>query len=279
MPRSRDLPHRLAEPVRGVQAYLSAQGGTRPYAMAVADFEPPGDTGSELLAFVNEVPADRLPSAYADAFGAGALDQLRSWTYRDVPVYSLLVRLRDGCHAEGSTEAGFAWAGRRAVHEAVRCVEDGGRPRRYTRRPGEGAGGTAAVGLAFQPVHDVRVRLVTAAACGVYAVATTDFEPLPATSDLLFEFACELPDSRLPWQLAEAFERGVHEQLCAAGADGAPPAPVRVRLRDARWHEVDSTESIFTEAGRRAAAEALRCQAEGAVPAAIDPWPRRVTST
>jgi translation elongation factor EF-G len=286
VPGVRDFPIEIEHPVTDVQAYLSSAGGVRPYALAAADFEPlpVGEDRTDVLAFVNEVPADELPPRFAAAFGEGAMAQLRQWSYRGVPPYALRIRLRDARWREQeSSEAGFGWAGRRAAREAARCIENDARPRAYVRRwpaprtavfspPGHDVaqGWTSP---AFHPVRDVHVRLVTASACGVFAIATADFEPLPAGSDLLFEFECELTDSRLPHEYAEAFELGVHETLCAAGR--LPTAAVRVRLHDAKWHPVDSNERIFIEAGRRAAAEALRCQTEGGSPVPVDHWPIR----
>ncbi|MFC7246697.1 hypothetical protein ACFQO7_29805 [Catellatospora aurea] len=275
MPGVRDFPIEIQHPVRDVQAYLSSRGGVRPYALARADFEPlpVGEDRTDVLAFVNEVPADELPPRFAAAFGEGAITQLRQWSYRGVPPYALRIRLRDARWREQeSDEAGFGWAGRRAAREAARCIERDARPRAYVRRwpaPRTAAFTPPAHDVlqdwtspAFHPVRDVHVRLAVASACGVFAIATADFEPLPTGSDLLFEFVCELADSRLPQEYAEAFELGVHETLCAVGTSGLPTAAVRVRLHDAKWHPVDSSERSFTEAGRRAAAEALRGQAE-----------------
>ncbi|MBP8536177.1 hypothetical protein GWI24_24410 [Streptomyces sp. MK37H] len=95
-------------------------------------------------------------------------------------------------------------------------------------------------------------------ACGGYAVATADFEALREGSGLLFEFVSALDAGRLPHDLSDAFERGVHETLCAFGTRRMPTVAFRVRLRDARWTEAESGPGTFTVAGRRAAAEALR---------------------
>jgi hypothetical protein len=172
------------------------------------------------------------------------------------------------------------------VDEASRCIEEGVRPRPYFARwpdtrttPPSPQEDTDAEDPAFRAVRDVHVRLATPAACGVFAVATADFAPLPPGSDMLFEFACEIAEDRLPHEFAEAFESGVRETLCDSGDGRLPAAALRVRLHDARWHEVDSNVGIFTEAGRRAAAEALRCQTDGAVPQAVDPWPARRRTT
>ncbi|GAA1393314.1 hypothetical protein ACFQZ4_37570 [Catellatospora coxensis] len=283
MARVREFPIVIEHPIRGVQAYLSSRGGVRPYALASADFEPlpVGEDRTDALAFVDEVPAGELPPEFAAAFGAGALAELRQWSRGGVPPYALRVRLRDARWREGeSSEAGFAWAGRRAAFEAVRCIENRDRPRLFVFRwPAPRTATFSPPGHdvpqdwtspAFRPIRDVHVRLVTTAACGMFAVATADFEPLAPESGLLFEFVCELADSRLPHVFAEAFERGAHESLCAFGTSRLPTVAVRVRLHDAKWHEVDSSEYYFTDAGRRAAAEALRCQVEGGPPVPLD---------
>lgn len=286
MPRVRDYPLRLKQPVRDVQAFLSSAGGLRPYALASADFEPlvPEGEGADVLAFVNDVPAAELPPEFGAAFGEGVLAELRAWSFNGVPPYAVRVRLRDARWREGeSTAAGFAWAGRRAAREAGHCIHEGVLPRPYVTRWPPARTATHPVpeydvpgprpSVPGRPVRDVRVRLVTPSACGVFAIATTDFEPLPADSGLLFEFAAEVPEDRLPREFADAFEHGVHHALCASGTRRVPTAAFRVRLHDATWHEVDSNEVVFAKAGRRAAAEALRCCAEGGAPRPVDPWP------
>jgi hypothetical protein len=238
---------RLERPVRDVQAFLSSRGGVRPYALTLVDFEP---TGSEPLTFVSDVPDSALPPRFAAAFGEGVLGKLRSWSFKGVPPYALRVRLRDARWREGeSTEAGFAWAGSNAAREFDRCVNKGLPPRPYLAQQPHGD-------RDFDAIRDVHIRRVIPSACGVFAIATADFEPLATEDGLLFEFACELPDSRLPHEYADAFERGVRDILY--GNTNQPVAAFRVRLHDAKWHEVDSNEAVFADAGRRAATEALR---------------------
>ncbi|WP_181799104.1 hypothetical protein [Kitasatospora acidiphila] len=263
MPGVRDYPQQLDRPVRDVQAYLSSQGGVRPYAFAAADFEalPLGRDPAPPFEFVNEVPDTELPAELGAAFGEGVLARLRAWSYHGVLPYALRVRLRRAHWREGqSTETGFAAAGQQAVREFSDCFHDGSGPRRLVvGRPGARQHATGEVSA----IRDVHVRLVKPTVCGHFAIATADFEPLPADGELLFEFALELSEERLPLDLAEAFERGLREELYAAGDGRLPVRAFRVRLHDARWSAVDSNEMIFQAAGRKAAAEALRRSHEG----------------
>ncbi|MFB7619693.1 hypothetical protein [Kitasatospora sp. NPDC056181] len=267
----RDYPQQLDRPIREVQAYLSSRGGVRPFAVASADFEPlpTGDGDPNLpFEFVNEVPSSVLPAEFAAAFGEGLLAQLRAWSFRQVLPYAVRVRLRHAQWREGqSTAAGFAAAGQQAAYEFSESFHDGVGPRRLvTLRPAaqqpeeEEATGEASV------IRDVHVRLVKFTMCGHYAIATADFIPLPADGEQHFEFVLEVPEDRLPLYLAEAFERGLREELYSTDDGRLPVRAFRVRLHNAKWHEVDSNEMIFKAAGRKAAAEALRRSREGDEP-------------
>lgn len=236
-----------------------------PFAVASADFEPlppGGGQGGLPFEFADEVSPDGLPPGFGAAFGEGVLARLRAWSLHGVLPYAVRVRLRRAQWCEGrSTAAGFAAAGQQAAYEFCDAFHDGVGPRRlFTVRPGgwrqEAAGEAPAV-------RDVHVRLVKPAVCGHYAVATADFEALPADGEALFEFVLEIPGNRLPPEFAEAFERGLREELYATGDGRLPVRAFRVRLHDAEWHRVDSNEMIFQAAGRRAAAEALRRFREG----------------
>ncbi|MFJ3221514.1 hypothetical protein ACIPLC_37065 [Kitasatospora sp. NPDC086801] len=241
----------------------------RPYAVASADFEPlPPDGASDLpFEFVNEVSATVLPPEFGAAFGEGVLAQLRAWSFGGVLPYALRVRLRDAHWREDqSTAAGFAAAGRQAVHEFCDSFHDGVGPRRLVAvSPAVQRQEAAGEALAVQDVH---VRLVKPAVCGHFAVATADFTPLPVGGELLFEFVLEVPGDRLPVPYSEAFERGLREALYATDDGRLPVRPFRVRLYEAQWSVVDSNEMIFQAAGRQAAAEALRRSREGGEPGA-----------
>ncbi|MEU4892861.1 hypothetical protein AB0B12_17790 [Streptomyces sp. NPDC044780] len=269
MPGVRDYPHRLKRPLRDVQALVSSEGGVRPYALASADVEPLPHDADPAAVFVNDVPDAELPPRFGAAFGEGVLAKLAEWSWRGVPAYAVRVRLRDARWREGeSTEAGFAWAGRRAALELDRCFHARVRPRPYllhwppprttAHRAPEHDVPLARPVAARGTFRDIHVRMATVGGCGGYAVATADFEPPAAGSGVLFEFVSALDEDRLPHELADAFERGVHETLCAFGTRRMPTVAFRVRLRDARWSETDSGPTTFAQAGRRAATEALR---------------------
>ncbi|GAA1972715.1 hypothetical protein [Kitasatospora viridis] len=254
MPGVRDYPQGLDRPIRDVQAQLSGRGGLRPFAFASADFEPlPADRDPALptFEFVNEVPEAELPAEFGAAFGEGVHRQLRSWSYGETLPYAVLVRLRHARWRAGeSTAAGFTTAGQQAAHEFSECFHHRVGPRRLLSAQGPTTDAPAAV-------RDVHVRLVNQTMCGHFAIATADFEPLPADGELLFEFVNEVPEEQLPLDFADAFERGLREELYATPDGRLPLRAFRVRLHDARWHEVDSNERVFKAAGRKAAAEAL----------------------
>ncbi|MGA5818087.1 hypothetical protein ACPC54_09540 [Kitasatospora sp. NPDC094028] len=255
-------PRELDHPIRDVQAYLSGRGGLRPFAVASADFEPlpPGRDRELPFEFVNEVPAAELPPEFGAAFGEGVLTRLRAWSRGGTLPWALRVRLRRAHWRAGeSTAAGFAAAGEAAVYEFDESVAEGTGPRRLVTLPLTGRRAEDATA----PGRDVHVRLVKPWMCGHYAVATAEFTPLPADADELFEFVLDVPDDRLPTPYAEAFERGLREGLYAHGDGRRPVRAFRVRLHDARWHEVDSNELIFGVAGRRAAEEALGPSPDG----------------
>lgn len=105
-------------------------------------------------------------------------------------------------------------------------------------------------------MRGVDVRHYSSGADGFFAIATADFEPLPAGDPCSFAFVSKVPADRLPPALGRAFAQGVREGLCDGGP--VPVVALRVLLRDARWHRADSTEPGFRTAGRKAAAEALR---------------------
>ncbi|ARQ69107.1 hypothetical protein CAG99_09750 [Streptomyces marincola] len=239
-------------------------------ALAVADFEPlPPDRGLE---FVDGTAEGVLPAALGAAFGRGVLGRFRAWSFDGRPPYAVRVRLRDARWRPGEgAEEGFFRAGRRAAVEASRCVHHGVAPRvRVLDGPGPTAAPRPAVPA--RAVRGVHVRRMPAGACGGWALGTADFEPLPDDSGLAFAFVCELDEAALPSELAEGFERGVADVLY--GADRLPSFGFLVRLREAAWHEVDSGPPGFEAAGRRAAAEALRCLAEGGEPRP-SVWPAR----
>ena len=129
-----------------------------------------------------------------------------------------------------------------------------------------------------RPVIGVFVRQIIQTACpGHFAVVWADAEPFPeaATAGEAVEFVDDLPtgcydvcgrtEAPLPAEFVTAFEQGFQEGWRLRGR-GRPPYAVRVVLRDAIWHEIDSNPWGFQAAGRHAAGEVLDCVREGREP-------------
>ncbi|MEV0372531.1 hypothetical protein AB0I10_22320 [Streptomyces sp. NPDC050636] len=122
------------------------------------------------------------------------------------------------------------------------------------------------------PVRDVFVKHVCQTSCGgPFAIFTMDFEPLPDDGFAPVVFDWPVRDQQrnrdlrrggryarewLPEEFVGALENGVRTAL------GELPEGVRAAARctvtDARWHEVDSHERGFEQAGAMAVREALR---------------------
>ncbi|MEU9119142.1 hypothetical protein AB0C96_04670 [Streptomyces sp. NPDC048506] len=129
-------------------------------------------------------------------------------------------------------------------------------------------------GCRFPPraVRDVRIHHVRQTSCGgPFAIVRLDVEPLPDDefAPVVFDWPVRdrqrnrdlrapagYPREWLPDAYARAWERGVR------GALDALPAGLRAAawctVVEARWHEVDSHERGFEEAGAMAVREVLR---------------------
>ncbi|MFG2140891.1 hypothetical protein [Streptomyces sp. NPDC048650] len=123
-----------------------------------------------------------------------------------------------------------------------------------------------------EPVRAVFVKIVCQTTCsGSLAIITMDFEPLGEETGgpVVFRWPERdrhqnrdprrdrgIPREWLPQEFVEALEQGVRTAL-----DALPPGVrpfVRCTVTDARWHEVDSSESDFIRAGEMAVEKALR---------------------
>jgi translation elongation factor EF-G len=114
-------------------------------------------------------------------------------------------------------------------------------------------------------IRDVHVRYAkNIGACGPFADITVDFEPLP-DGMTEFDFVNLVDETDLPPEFAEAVADGIRRELLGDVDERAKPLPqagpealaVQVALTHARWHELDSTESGFRQAGRLAVRAAL----------------------
>lgn len=122
------------------------------------------------------------------------------------------------------------------------------------------------------PVRDVFIKHVCQTSCGgPFAIFTMDFEPLPDDefAPVVFDWpardrqhnrgpkhAARYARTWLPDEYVQALENGVRTAL-----DGLPDglrAAAWCTVTDARWHEVDSHERGFEQAGAMAVREALR---------------------
>ncbi|MEO3825896.1 hypothetical protein [Actinomadura sp. B10D3] len=116
-------------------------------------------------------------------------------------------------------------------------------------------------GLFLDAVRDVHVHYRrNIGGCGPYAAITVDFEPLP-DDETEFDFVNFLDEADLPSEFADAVADGIRRELPGdveyewdkpLPQAGPHAAAVRVALTDARWHEVDSSERGFRQAGRLA---------------------------
>ncbi|MEU3137841.1 hypothetical protein ABZ645_00565 [Nocardiopsis alba] len=144
-----------------------------------------------------------------------------------------------------------------------------------------------------RPITGVFVRQVVQTACpGHFALMWLDAAPPPegAETDRAVDVVDDLPPlcreplAPLPGDFARAFAEGFRRRWSILGPDRSPPYAVRIVLRDALWHEVDSNTHGFERAGVLAADEILSCVREGRPPrpagrpvrpdARIPPMPR-----
>ncbi len=113
-------------------------------------------------------------------------------------------------------------------------------------------------------------RAVRQSCAGLFAVVWAEAEP-PAPGragiETVDEVDREMDGEHFPAHYAEAFAEGLH----AAWTSEEGPRPgwsARVRITDARWHQVDSSERSFRLLGGLLAAEITASVAEGRAPLA-----------
>ncbi len=83
---------------------------------------------------------------------------------------------------------------------------------------------------------------------GQYAHVCMRLEPLPAGSG--FEFVNEVVGGRIPSNFIPSVQKGVTKAMQKGPYAGYPVVDVRVVLYDGSYHEVDSSDFAFQEAGR-----------------------------
>jgi elongation factor G len=83
---------------------------------------------------------------------------------------------------------------------------------------------------------------------GQYAVAWVKFEPV-ATPDGDLEFVDGIKGGSIPREFIPKVENGLREGFASGGQTGYPFVNVRATLFDGKYHEVDSSEMAFHQAG------------------------------
>ncbi len=91
---------------------------------------------------------------------------------------------------------------------------------------------------------------------GQYGHCWVEMEPLPAGSGFVFEN--KVVGGSIPKEYIPAIEKGVRESLIAGVLAGYPVVDVKVKLLEGSYHEVDSNENAFKQAGILAFKEAMR---------------------
>jgi len=91
---------------------------------------------------------------------------------------------------------------------------------------------------------------------GQYGHCWIEMEPLPAGSGFVFEN--KVVGGSIPKEYIPAIEKGVRESLMAGVLAGYPVVDVKVKLLEGSYHEVDSNENAFKQAGILAFKEAMK---------------------
>jgi elongation factor G len=91
---------------------------------------------------------------------------------------------------------------------------------------------------------------------GQYGHCWIEMDPLPPGSGFVFEN--KVVGGSIPKEYIPAVEKGVREGLLAGVLAGYPVVDLRVRLIEGSYHEVDSNENAFKQAGSIAFREAMK---------------------
>ncbi|MBP7276273.1 MAG: elongation factor G, partial [Kiritimatiellae bacterium] len=101
--------------------------------------------------------------------------------------------------------------------------------------------GTIPVGGAYKHIKQSGGR-------GQYAHVVLELEPLPPGSG--FEFVNKIVGGRIPAEYIPSVEKGVVKAMVQGAYAGYPVVDMRVSLTDGSYHDVDSSDFAFQEAGR-----------------------------
>ena len=91
---------------------------------------------------------------------------------------------------------------------------------------------------------------------GQYGHCWIEMEPLPTGSGFVFEN--KVVGGSIPKEYIPACEKGIREGLLAGVLAGYPVVDLKVSLTEGSYHEVDSNENAFKQAGLIAFKEAMR---------------------
>jgi len=91
---------------------------------------------------------------------------------------------------------------------------------------------------------------------GQYGHCWIEMEPLPAGSGFVFEN--KVVGGSIPKEYIPACEKGIREGLLSGVLAGYPVVDVKVQLVDGSYHDVDSNENAFRQAGILAFKEAMK---------------------
>jgi elongation factor G len=91
---------------------------------------------------------------------------------------------------------------------------------------------------------------------GQYGVCTIEMEPLEVGKGFVFEN--KVVGGSIPKEYIPACEKGIREGLIAGVLAGYPVVDVKVSLTDGSYHDVDSNENAFKQAGLLAFKEAMK---------------------
>jgi elongation factor G len=93
---------------------------------------------------------------------------------------------------------------------------------------------------------------------GQFAKVLISLEPLPADSEVTYEFVNGVSGGRIPREYIPSVDAGIQSAMELGILAGFPMVGVRATLLDGQYHEVDSSEMAFKIAGSMVFKEAAR---------------------
>jgi len=126
--------------------------------------------------------------------------------------------------------------------------------------PVAGAAGPGGPGqFPVEAIRGVRARSAPAAACGMFADVTVDFEPSAAGVEVSLPDGLQVADGGIGTGVPLGYLAGLAEGIRAGLAAGRPDlvAAALVVVRRVQVHPADSSVAAFRTAGRIAARQAL----------------------